>query len=502
MPVLAICPHCSKTIVVERVPKVSCSDCGSTFNFVELQKNKLIIDARTEAAELSNAKSFFLNGDFVNARNHFQKALDANKNSYSAQYFVSLCGIYINETKPDFDVIGHIVEMIRNAALTLSRTTVAVSDKHKFIVAMLAETKIIIMRRLNARSDLFNNNIDEYRKATIEDLKQLLNLFKLDGELIMSFSPEVAKALAELADYSVKICYKAVQTVLVGEDLHAPDDSEYKQLTSLCNDFCFFAHSFDSSFDSKEYSPDFTQNYNLNDKILSRLKTFDIMNKASTKKKNTITNIDEYESILKECDKALRFTYLNCYKSMCSRQVRQHAKLFFNGFEMLYRLLLPRVVAVDKKRVEIRVPKFVDIVDYCDMLTRFLVDSYEIDANIGISLHEYYEKLLEIVTTYFVPEFDRLDKSINKIKEIKNDEYYAYQKLLFDCACCCAPALNKYVDFSAETDKTRLKLVKICKRVTDDFLLLSEFRIDELEQSNFYRPILQISTAVTDEIEE
>lgn len=501
MPVLAICPHCSKTIIVERVPKVSCSDCGSTFNFVELQKNKLIIDARTEAAEIASAKGYFVNADYVTAREHFQKALDANKNSYSAQYFVLLCDIYLHEDVPGFDVMGSVVEMIRKSALTLSHTTVAVADKLKFIVAMLAETKGIIMRRLTARNSLFEKDIDEYRKVSIADLGKLTDLFKIDRELIMSFSPEVASALVELADCAIKICYKAVQTVLKDDELYSPSDADYKQLTTLCNDFCFFGHTYDKTFETREYSPDFSPNYKYNDKVLGMLKKFDAVNKAVTQKKNVIGDIDEYEDILRMCDKALKFTYMNCYKSMCSRQVRRHAKLFFDGFELLYRLMLPRVIAADKKRVEIRTPKFVDLVDYCDILTRFLVDAYELNDGIGISLHEYYEKLAGIVTTYYIPEFDRLDKSINKIKEIKNDEYYAYQKLLFDCACCCIPALGKYVDFSAETDKTRNKLVKICKRATEDFLLLSEFRIDEIEQSNFYRPILQISTAVADEVE-
>ena len=501
MSVLAICPHCRKSVSVERTPKVVCPECGNTFNFSELQVNKLIVDPRTESAEMIAARKAFLNADFYSAREHFQKALNANRNSYSAQYFVSLCDIYLNENKPDFDVMGKVVETLREASTTLGITAMDVADKLKFVVAMLSDAKIIIMRRLSGRDELFEKDVDEYRRVTIADLNKLLGLFKIDREPLMTFSPEVADILVKLADFGIKICYKAVQTVLVGEDLHSPSDADYKTLTSLVNDFCFFGHSFDASFDTREYSPDFSQNYALNDKVLAKFRKFDNNNKAN-EKKNLIGDIVEYDEILKECDLALHFTYLNCYRSMCSRQIRRHSKLFFNGFEMLYRLLLPRVVVADKKRVEIRVSKFVDVVEYCNMLTRFLVDAYELDANIGVALHGYYEKLLDIVSTYYLPEFDKLNKSINKIKEIKNDEYYAYQKLLFDCACSCAPALNKYVDFSAETDKARNKLVKICKRATEDFLILSEFRIDELEQSNFYRPILQISTAVTDETEE
>lgn len=504
MAILAICPRCRKTISAERTPEITCPECGSTFGFSELQINKLIIDQRTEGAEMIEARKAFLKADYFSAREHFQRAFNANRNSYSAQYFVAISDVYLNENKPGYDVMGKIVETLRDTTATLSNVFMDVDDKLKFIIAMLTETKTVITRRLSgpAREDLFKKDIDKYRKVSIADLKTLLKLFKLDGEPFMTFSPEVAKTFVELADFGIKICYKTVQTVLVGDEFHSPNDDDYKTLTSLVNDFCFFGHSFDKSFDTREYSPDFSQNYALNDKVLNRLKRFDNNNKDH-EKKHQIGDIDEYEDILKECDKALHFCYLNCYRSMCSRQIHRHSKLFFNGLEMIYRLLLPRVVAADKKRVEIRVPKYTDIVDYCNILTRFLVDAYELDKNIGVALHQFYEKLLTIVQTYYVPELEKLGKSANKLREIKNDEFYAYQKLLFDCACACVPALDKYVyvNFSEGTDKARAKLLKICQRATEDFLISCEFRIDELEQSNFYRPILHISSAVTEETE-
>ncbi len=501
MPILAICPECSKTIIVERIPKIACPECGNQFNFVELQKNKLIIDASTEAAELAAARDNYAKNDYVRAADHFKRAYEANKNSYTAQYYLALCEIYKNIADSAYNVMGRVVDMVRSSLITMSRANVAVTDKFAFITTMLSEIKTIITRRLNARDGLFESDIDAYRKVSISDLTDLINLFKIDRELIMSFAPQVAAAMTELADCAIKVCYKSVQTVMVGDKLYTPNDADYKRIMSLCNEYCFFAHSFDPAFDTKEYSPDFTPNYVYNDKVLRRFKKFDEANQINAKK-HLISNIGEYENILEECKRALEFTYLNCYRSMCSRQVKQHSQLFFNGFELLFRLMTPRVVAADKKRVEIRVEKFADTVDRCDILTRFLVDAYELDPGIGGSLHAFYEKLYSIVSMYYLPEFDKLSKNINKIMEIRGDEYFAYQKLLFDCACCCAPALRKYVDFSAEPDKTRNKLVKICKRVTDDFLLLSNFRIDELEQSNFYRPILQITTAVMDETEE
>ena len=140
---------------------------------------------------------------------------------------------------------------------------------------------------------------------------------------------------------------------------------------------------------------------------------FDEANKPYEKKR-LIGFISEYENMLADCETALRFTYLNCYRSMCSRQNKQHAKLFFDGLKLVYRLLFPRVVMNDKKLVEVRFGKFVDIVDWCDILTRFLVDSYEIDNSIADRLHDFYEKLYEIIDMYVVPDIERIEKAHKK----------------------------------------------------------------------------------------
>lgn len=501
MPLYAVCPVCSKTIEIERLPKLVCSDCGGRFGYSELQNKHLIVDERTEKKEINTAKDYFLNGEFTSALEHFNRALLANANSYAAKYFSLLCDIYLHDTgdtkasdsvsdKP-YDVIAAIVDMIRQSLTMLSHSNATVSDKLAFVTAMLSETKALIVERLGARDEMFKNNIDEYRKQSISDLTKLLDLFKIDPELLMSFAPGVVNALAALVDCAIKICYKAVQTVKVGDDLVTPDDNDYKKLSSLCNELCFFGHSFNPYFDTAPYSPNFTQNYNYNKAVLTKLKEFDDKNKVNAKK-NVIADIKGYEALLAECENALKFTYLSCYRSMCSRQVAQHAQLFYDGFELVYRLLLPRVAVVDKKQAEVRAIKYADMAERCDMLTRFLVDAYEIDEAIGVGLHGYYEKLYDIVSTYYLPEIDKLSKS-------KDGSNTNYQRLLYECACSCAPALKKYVDFSTETDKVRIKLVKICRDATEEFLLHSGMSIDDIEQSNFFRPLLQISNALVDE---
>ena len=210
MTTFAICPHCGKTIAIERTMNQACPDCGAQINFAEMTRNRMIIDTRIEANELEAAKTYFTKAEYQLAHDHFKKALNANKNSYSAQYFVCLCNIYLHENDKSFDVMGTVLDMIELSLEALSRSMVSAADKLLFIKAMLAECKVIITRRLT-REDLFKKNINAFRKAAIADLKTLLDLFKIDRELIMLFSFDVSMALLDIADCAIRGCYKAVQ---------------------------------------------------------------------------------------------------------------------------------------------------------------------------------------------------------------------------------------------------------------------------------------------------
>lgn len=506
----AICPLCYKTIEVQSAQTIICPECGGQFGYSKLKK----VDKREEIYELELAKGHFRNAEYTLAHEHFVRALKANANSYQARYYVQLCNIYLHESdkfdsvvvpSDEFDFMSAVMDMVEDTLDALENSSISIKDRLAFVSSVVIEVKSLISNKFSARDKLFDSRIDEYRRITIADLTRLLSLFKLDREQIMSFAPEVTKEFVQIIDSAMKACYKAVQTVIKGKELYAPSESDYKKLLSLSNEYCYFGHTFNPDFDAKVYAPDFSPNYALNKKVLEKFKKFDEENRANAKK-YIIANIKEYEDILDECRLALRYTYLNCYRSMCSRQVEQHAQLFVDGFDMLFRLLLPRVAQPDKKRIEVRVSKFADIADYCDILTRFAVDatyaSEELGSLVRLALREYYEKLYDIVEIYFVPEINRLSKL-----KISDEVLAIVQKTLFDCACCCAPALRKYVDFSAETDKTKMdktraKLALQCKDAAEGFLLRSGMSIDEIEQSNFYRPILQISLAAGDEASE
>lgn len=471
-------------------------------SFTELQKQKSIIDTGLEAKEFAAGKDYFVNTEFLGASTHFKKALAANKNSYLSQYFASLCDIYLNEGNAGYGIMEHAVETIKSSLILMSRSNIGVTDKLNFITAILVEMRIIIISCIKSRNDLYDVNISEYRKKTIADLRQLLPLFEIDSELIMMYTPAIANVLTEIADCAIAACHKAVQTVAVGIDIFAPSDYEYKQILSLCNSYCFFATSLCPDYDAKKYVPDFTQNNLLNDKVMSRFAKFDEQNKANAKK-YIIGDIDEYDDISAECEKAVFFTEQNCFRAMCDVNYSKRATLLSDGLHMICRLLTPRVTVTDKKKVSIKVyDKFSDIVDKCASLSRFLNGAAETDVPAEEIQRAYYAKLLSVVDMYFYAEYNKYTKFVNKLKETRGEDYKFYEKFLFDVACCCVPAFKSFVAFSRDKDKNRGKLVKIAKQACEEFLMLWDYRIDNIDQSGVYRPILDIYNAVLKEFDD
>lgn len=492
-----ICPTCRKTMCMTGNNAV-CSSCGQPLDINFIRKNNLVIDVEKEALEFMSGKDYFVNTEFLGASEHFKKALNANANSYLSLYFVMLCETYLNESSPDYDVMAQAVATIKEPLAVMSRANIKADERLKFILSILTETKIIMINRLRKHDALYDIDPAAYRKAEIADLQTLLQLFKTDDELLMTYSPDVKSILIEIADTAIAVCHKAVQTVAVGGDLFSPTGYEYNRLLSLNNDFGFFAQSFDPSYDVKKYTPDFTQNHLLNEKVQARFDKYDNDNKVLVKK-HLVSNIVEYEEILSECEKAMTFTHLSCFRSMCDPNYEERHQLLLDGLGFLYRLLTPRVVITDKKPV-FSVGKSYYINGNCEMLTKFLKDVAAFDSPEN-TLHEYYEKLCYIVETYMLPEFERNTKIINKLKETKSDSYTHYERFLYELACATSPALAELVQFDDGTVKgPRAKLVKYCQKACEDFLMLHDYRIEEIEQSNAYGPLLNIYNSVMKEI--
>ncbi len=500
MQVLAICPFCLKTISIEQNTNCICPNCGQTLVYEDIKARDMLVDSGEESREFLIAKDYFANTEFLSAAMHFKRALDANKNSYLSKYFLQICDIYLNESSPDFDLMKHAVDTIKTSTALLVRSGVSIKDKLDFISAALDEVKIIILNCLRSNEKFYESDIKTYRRRVISDLKSLVGLFQLDSEALMTYSPNVAASLLEIADFAIATCHKAVQSVAIGDSIFSPLDDEYKQLSSLNGDYCFFATTFSHDYDTEKYQPDYTQNFLLNDKVRSRFENFEEKNRIN-EKRHIIADIDIYNDILGECDKAVNFAYMNCFKTFGDKKYPKRVELIKDATRLLCRSLFPRYIINAKKNIELDYGKFVIVSEQLSMLNKFLT---ELDGTpfAQSALRSFYLGVYTVLSSHFYSLFDYFTKLVNKLKLTLDDDYNYYSRFLFNTACCTACALSEYVPYNSGKDKVRAKLVKICKQVCEEFLLMRDYKIDEIDGSNIYRPILDIYNAVLKENEE
>ena len=496
-----ICLHCHKTISVDKRPNLSCPECGGFVNLLMMQRHGLIIDKAKEESELNIATDYFKNAEFMSASEHFRKALKANKNSYIAQYFISVCDIYLNNSS-SMNVVEMAINAVTSALKLMERAGATPADRQSFVTAMLSEIKIIIINRLNSHDELYEYDINKYREAVIADLKKAIELFRIDSENIMSYLPPVSAALVTIADSAIALCHKAVQTLAIGAELCSPSDTEQAALTTLRNEFYAFAQTLDGGYSAKKYAPDFSQCCLLNENVADRLQKFDTANKPYAKK-HIIGNTEEYNSIIKDCEKAVEFIYRVCFTSMCDTDSAERNALLEVGLSFTERLLTPRIVASDKKRAEIDIGEKIVMENLCGVFSKFLhaLDDAGNSVVATAVLHRLYETLYDAAETYFTPVYDKFNKRFNKIKENYDDEYAYCERFLFASAIITAPALSAYIDYDYKC-KNRSRLVKLCKNASDAFMMLNDYNVERLENSQSYSTILDICKAVMQETDK
>lgn len=491
MAIKIVCPNCYKTVEADQnTPK--CSRCGETFKFTELKAQNMIVNAAVEKREIEIAKDYFSNTEFLNAANHFKLALNANKNSYQAQYFAELCDIYLSDGDDKFDLIGRAVSAVNSTVEMMARSGASQKDKRLFVPAMLSDIKILINSRLLSDDELFSSDPKAYRIRKLDELDRLQTLFET-GENLVASMPEASVALLEIADNAIAVIYKAVQTSVIGGELFPPSSEEYVGLFTLYKKYCKFAISVKSDYDIKKYTPDFEPNELLIEKVISRFEKYDEKNKADIKK-HVINDVKSYIDILNECGKAITLTYYNCFMSLCDIEYEKRRIVMKSAIPLLCRMLLPRVTPISgKNAVDIKTDAQDDVKGKCAILNEFIKEIDSFDPEFAQrALHEYYSDLLEIMDIHFVPEYAKRGKTVNKLKEVRDGNFKFYERLLFAAACSCTPAIESYVKFNKYKIKPRVKLVKYCNQAVEEFLLLHDCNIGEIEHSKQYSPILDI----------
>lgn len=497
----AICPFCSKSIFVEENLSggYSCPQCGQALGLPYLQEHDLIIDVAAADEQYKLAQQYFANTDFLAAGEHFVRVLKYNRNNYLADYYARLCDIYENEGKAEYNLPEKIIEAIISSIEKLMLSQVSIAARIEFINSVLSQAYILL-------SSHFNNIFEQYEKREMWDMLRdkslniascVQSLINIDKEKLMVFDSSVSKSLISIADLAICACQKVVQPHLgEGDKLILPTDYEYEKAKKLYSVFFYYATSLDPNYSFSSYKPDYTGNLLYNENVLTQLSRYNTANKQNNKKFLSDPNAG-LDKVRESCQVAIKYSYYTCFKGLSvPKNDPSRQALIGESIGFCIETLMPRISIAEEKKVSIDVKKFGSACDTAFYLSEFLSDCADGNKRAAAEyMNRFYKRLLEMTKLYFSVVYNSYNKFVNKLKESQNREFRYYRNFLYQVVCCCALALKECIAFDQHNLGDRIKLLKLGKQVTEEFLLLSDYKIDELEQSAKYSDILDVFNA-------
>ena len=504
----AICPFCKKSIFVEANSdgEYVCSVCGQTLDTEYLRSNDYVIDITAADEEYNAAQQYFINADFKEAETHFAKVLGYHRNHYLAEYYRALCEIYENEQKTDFDVPKRLVSAIVNSVEMLGLCQANIQARIEFLISVLNQANIIL-------SSYFNRIYDNYEKTEMWDIlrdKCLLiasaakDVANIDKEQLMVFEQSIAKSLVSIADIGICACRKIVESHLINEKiLDLPTDYQHERAKSYYGILLYYASSLDPSYGANEYKPDYTANLLFNQNTITKLNRYNSENKAAHKKYLS-TPGEALEDFRKSAKTAIKFSYHTCFGNLSTQQTDQaRIALINDSVSFCFELLSPRIYIDRDKKIAVDVYSHADSKDIAVFADKFLNEFCEYNSKLTADyVNKFYMSLHEKAKYHYTSVYAEYNKIVDKLKDAQNSEYRYYKNFLHNMIYACALALTDTLSFVSHPIGERLKTLKLGKQITDEFLLLNDYKVEELEQSAKYSDVLDIFNAFDRSIEE
>ncbi len=107
-------------------------------------------------------------------------------------------------------------------------------------------------------------------------------------------------------------------------------------------------------------------------------------------------------------------------------------------------------------------------------------------------LNRFYERVHAVTGRYFNEVTKKYRKSINRIKAQQGKEFKYFIDFLLNIVHASALALTETVECTQGNKKKRIDLLKIGKAAAEEFLLLNDYRIAELEKNPSYADLIRI----------
>lgn len=500
----AICPYCSKNISVDEssLREYRCGSCGNTLTVAFLREKNAFIDLDASNIEFQTGRGHLDERDFPAAAECFKKALRFNPNNYMAEYYSGLCEISENAEKEDFSVPKTLCKMFVSSLIKADNSQLEPSQKIGFVTTLLSEIYVSLFGYFNDISERFENNDYQklFRAKAIDFVAAVREIISLDASLLCLSEKSVAVSFKDIIDLAIDVCFHATHSFADGFDsVNTPSDEDFVKVRDNYEDFIAFQKALDKKYKCP-HKINFDDNITCNKEVIALIEKYYDLNRGNKKARLSITG-EFLDNMVRQCMTAVRLTYFTCVRNIGvvkSDNVRND--LINQAISIGLEIMMPRLYMDGRHRVSAIVKNMQQmrtVTEFLDLMADSLSDGAKKTA--GDAFKDFYGDVHETVKMHYENVNREYEKIINKLKRAQNEEFVHYLGFLNDMATACASALVKITVFTRYKTKSRITCLKLCRRICEEFLLLTDYRIESIEKSRF-KDIISIYGALDGDI--
>ncbi len=500
----AICPYCSKNIEVDEssLREYKCNSCGNMLTVAFLREKDAFIDTDASNIEFQTGRTRLEERDFAGAEECFKKALRFNPNNYMVEYYSGLCEIAQNEEKEGFSIPKTLSKMFVGSVIKADNSQLDTSRKVEFISTLLSEAYVSLFGYFNDISQRYDNNELQkvFRAKCMDFVTAAAELISLDGALLCVSEAPVSAAFKDIIDLAIDVCFHATHSFAEGFDsVNTVPDEYFFKVRDYYESFLAFQKALDKKYKCP-HKINFEDNIACNKEVLALIDKYYDLNRGNKKAKLSITG-DFLENMTRQCMTAVRLTYFTCVRNIgVVSNDNTRNELINQAINMGLEIIMPRLYLDGRHRVAAVVKNMQQmrfVTEFLDLLAYSLSDSAKKTA--GDLFKNFYIDVHDTVKMHYLEVNKAYEKTINKIKRAQNDEFAYYLGFLYDMATACASASVKITEFSRYKTKPRIALLKLCRQICEEFLLLTDYKIESIEKSR-WKDIISIYGSIDGDI--
>ncbi len=486
----AICPYCSKNIEVDEssLREYKCNSCGNTLTVAFLREKDAFIDLDASNIEFQTGRTRLEERDFAAAAECFKKALRFNPNNYLAEYYSGLCEISGNEEKDGFSIPKTLSKMFVSSVIKADNSQLDINKKIGFITTLLSEVYVSLLGYFNDISGRFDNNDYQkiFRAKCMDFIAASAELISLDGALLCISDKSIGATFKDVIDLAIDACFHATHSFAEGFDsVNTVPDEDFVKVRDYYEHFMAFQKALDKKYKCP-HKINFDDNIACNKEVLALIDKYYDLNRGNKKARLSITG-DFLENMTHQCMTAVRLTYFTCVRNIgVVNNDGTRNELINQAISMGLEIIMPRLYLDGRHRVSAVVKNMQQmrfVTEFLDLLADSLSDSAKKTA--GEAFKDFYSDVHETVKMHYTEVNKAYQKTINKLKRAQNDEFAYYLGFLYNMATACASASVKISEFTHYKTKSRIALLKLCRQICEEFLLLTDYRIESIEKSRW-----------------